>query len=422
MAGSGIARAVLPNGLTVLAVESRSLPVFAAVLAVDAGSRYDPDGKWGLSSVTSSLLLEGSEALPEDVMARRLDSLGASLDVNCAYETSSLTLVGLSENLPEVLGIAAEAVSRPSFEARSFEDVRRRELTAILEDDDDPYCVCRREFFGLVFGGHPRGRPVEGRPETLGSLSASDSRTCHAALYGPRRAVLGLSGDFDAGAALDAVAEAFRDWTGGGSEPARDQVPVPETGSRSRFVQMDREQAHVSLGSLGIPRTDPGFYAVSVMDVILGDSPGLASRLATRLREVEGLAYIVESDTVSTAGRDPGAFWAYTAVSPERTRAAVQAILDEMRRFRGDPPTEDELAAAVAYLRGRHALDRETNESRAARLTGIERYGLGLDYEERYPSLVGAVTRADVLAAAQRIVNPDRYSLVVVGPSVSRIP
>ncbi len=422
MAGPGIARAVLPNGLTVLAVESRSLPVFAAVLAVEAGSRYDPDGKWGLSSVTSSLLLEGSEALPEDVMARRLDSLGASLEVTCAYETSSLTLVGLSENLPEVLGIAADAVSRPSFEARAFEDVRRRELTAILEDDDDPYCVCRREFFGLVFDGHPRGRPVEGRPETLGALSASDPRACHAALYGPRRAVLGLSGDFDSRRAIDAAAEAFGEWSGGESEPACVRIPVPENRSRSRFVQMEREQAHVSLGSLGIPRTDPGFYAVSVMDVILGDSPGLASRLATRLREVEGLAYIVESDTVSTAGRDPGAFWAYTAVSPERTRAAVQAILDEMRRFRGDPPTEDELAAAVAYLRGRHTLDRETNESRAARLTGIERYGLGLDYEVRYPSLVGAVTRADVLAAARRIVDPDSYSLVVVGPSVSRVP
>jgi len=91
-------------------VESRSLPVFAAVLAVEAGSRYDPDGKWGLSSVTSSLLLEGSEALPEDVMARRLDSLGASLEVTCAYETSSLTLVGLSENLPEVLGSGVETM------------------------------------------------------------------------------------------------------------------------------------------------------------------------------------------------------------------------------------------------------------------------------------------------------------------------
>jgi zinc protease len=422
VAASGIARAVLPNGLTVLAVESKSLPVFAAVLAVEAGSRYDPDGKWGLSSITSSLLLEGSETLAEDAMSLRLDALGASLEASCAYETSSLTLVGLSENLREVLGIVAGAVSRPRLDARAFEDVRRRELTAIVEDDDDPYCVCRREFFGLVFGAHPRGRPVEGRPETLLALSESDPGACHAALYGPPRAVLGLSGDFDARAALDAAAESFGGWSGGSADAARGEAPARQTEPRTRFVQMDREQAHVSLGSLGIPRTDPSFYAVSAMDVILGDSPGLASRLATRLREVEGLAYIVESDTVSTAGRDPGAFWAYTAVSPERTKAAVQAILDEMRRFRGAPPTEDELAAAIAYLRGRHALDRETNESRAARLVGIERYALGLDYEERYPSFVGAVTREDVLAAAERIVDPDHYSLAVVGPSVSRIP
>jgi zinc protease len=412
---------VLPNGLTVLAVESRSLPVFAAVLSAEAGSLHDPGGKWGLSSITSSLLLEGSETLAEDAMALRLDALGASLEASCAYETSSLTLVGLSENLREVLGIVAGAVHRPRFDAGAFEDVRRRELTAIVEDDDDPYCVCRREFFGLVFGAHPRGRPVEGRPETLQALLASDPRAHHAALYGPRRAVLGLSGDLDPRGAIDAVAESFAGWSGGSADALSGCDPVRQTAPRTRFVQMDREQAHVSLGSLGISRTDPGFYAVSVMDVILGDSPGLASRLATRLREVEGLAYIVESDTVSTAGRDPGAFWAYTAVSPERTRAAVQAILGEMRRLRGEAPTEDELAAAIAYLRGRHALDRETNESRAARLVGIERYGLGLDYEERYPSLVSAVTRGDVLAAAERIIAPENYSLVVVGPPSSRV-
>jgi zinc protease len=404
----------------VLAVESRSLPLFAAALVVEAGSRRDPDGRWGLGTITTSLLLEGSEDLDGDEMAGRLDVLGASLDASSSYETSSLTAVGLSENLREVLGIVAGAAARPRFDARAFDEVVRRELTAIAEDDDDPYCVCRREFFRLVFGDHPRGRPVEGRPETLRLLTVDHAREHHRALFSPRGAVLGISGDFDAEAALDAAAGAFGPWDGrAGAATAFERIER-QTERRTRFVRMDREQAHVSLGSLGIARSHPLYHAVSALDVVLGDSPGLASRLATRLREVEGLAYMVESDTVSTAGREPGVFWAYTAVSPERTRDAVAGILDEMRRVRLGPPSEDELASAVAYLRGRHALDRETNEARAARLVGIERHGLGEDYEERYPSLVGSLTRSDLLAAAEAVVDPERYSLVVVGPSRSR--
>ncbi|MBM3307442.1 MAG: insulinase family protein [Candidatus Eisenbacteria bacterium] len=422
MAASRIARAALPNGLTALAVESRSIPIFAAVLAVEAGSCRDPEGKWGLASLTSSLLLEGSEDLAGDAMAVRLDALGASLEASCAHETTTLSAVGLSEHLRDVLDVMAGAAARPTLDRRMFEDVRRRELTAVVEDDDDPYCVCRREFFASVYGDHPRARPIEGRPATLRDLSVADARAFHGAWFAPGRAVLGLSGDFDAGAALDAAAEAFGGWTGDGRIETCDGPRPRRLKPARRFVRMDREQAHLSLGSLGIARDDPDFHAVAVMDVILGDSPGLASRLATRLREVEGLAYIIESDTVSTAGRDPGVFWAYTAVSPERARGAVDAIVDEMRRIRSSPPSEDEVAAAVAYLRGRHALDRETNESRASRLVGIERYGLGLDYEDAYPTLVGAVTRSQVFDAARRVVDPGDYSLVVVGPRRSRVP
>jgi len=420
MAHARIEKTVLDSGLTVLAVESRSVPVFAAVLALDAGSRFDPAGRPGLACLTASLLSEGTASLSGDAMAQRLDALGASLDASCAYETASLTAVGLAAHMREILGIVADAVSSPRIDPTAFEDVRRRQLTGISEDDDDPYCVCRREFFGLVFEGHPRGLPLEGRPESVRGLTDADARAFHTLRYGPRGAVLGLSGDFDAREAVDAAGSAFASWT----REVRDAVAPPpirrRTGVRTRAVEMDREQTHVSLGSLGLSRTDPDYYAVSVLDVVLGDSPGLASRLAARLRETEGLAYIVESDTVSTAGRDPGAFWAYTATSPERTPRAVRCILEEMRRIRSEPPSQEEVSAAIAYLSGRHALDRETCEARAARLVGIERFGLGLDYEERYPSIVGSVTREAVHAAAQRVVDPDNYSLVVVGRSASR--
>jgi zinc protease len=184
---------------------------------------------------------------------------------------------------------------------------------------------------------------------------------------------------------------------------------------------VERRQIHLSIGNVGIARRDPDYYAVSVLDVILGDSAGFGSRLATRLREVEGLAYVVESDASGTAGRDPGIFWAYTATSPENVGAALDGILAELEAVRSSPPSPDEVSSAIAYLRGRQQLERETNEARAARLIAIERFGLGLAYEEAYPAIVGAVSPDHVLRAARRVIDLDRYSLVAVGPHVSAL-
>jgi zinc protease len=172
----------------------------------------------------------------------------------------------------------------------------------------------------------------------------------------------------------------------------------------------------VAIGSAGITRSDPAYYAVVLMDAILGDGAGFASRLASRLREDAGLAYVVESDASSTPGLDPGVFWVYTATSPSRVGGALDALHDELGRMRREPPTDEELSTAKAYVRGRDLVGFETNEALAARLVCIERYELGDDYGDRYPALVDAVSRDDVLEAARRVIDLERSATVLAGP------
>jgi zinc protease len=195
-------------------------------------------------------------------------------------------------------------------------------------------------------------------------------------------------------------------------------APPPPVGARlRRVIRRDRRQTHVIIGGVGIARDDPSYQAVSVMDVVLGDSAGFGSRLGRRIREAEGLAYVIESDTASTAGLDPGVLWVYTATSPDRAERAVSVVEEELERLRFEAPGPEELERAKAYLLGSRLIESESGEERAARLIRCERYGLGIDYYERDARTLSAVTGDDVLQACVLLFDPDRRSTVVVGPS-----
>ncbi len=409
-------RAVLSNGLTVLALMGPGRGTFTAALALDAGSRHDPARKSGLAALTGSMLLEGNERAGPAAFAARLDSMGASLEVVTGYEMTTLILTALAESRSAALDALCDAVRAPLFDPERLAWASDRQLTEVREDDEDPYAVCRREFFAAVFGSHPRGRPILGRPGTVAGLTREDVVGYHAGHIAPSRSILALVGDADPTEFVEAAARSFEEWSAASPPPEGAPEPIPGPRSVRRWVEMARAQTHLAVGGPGIARTDGQYYAAGVMDVIFGDSAGFGSRLAARLREEEGLAYVVESDTCCTAGEEPGAFWVYTATSPGSVEAALASVLDEMERLRASPPSPEEMSRAVSYLLGRHRMALETNDSRAVRLVRIERFGLGLDYDLRYPSLIRSVRAADVLEVARRIVNPDACAVVTVGP------
>jgi zinc protease len=413
-----VRRRTLDSGLRLAVAEAPGAPTFAAILSIDAGSRYDEEDKAGLAALTSGLLVErpGEEGAALDL---RIDSLGLSLDADAGYETSALVLTGLADHCAESLGLLRELAASPRLAAGTVEDAVDRQLTEIAEEEDDPYCVCRSALFEEVFGGHARGRPVVGYEPTVRALGLDDVAAFHATRYRPGHSVLAVVGGLDSERTLDAATRAFEAWAGRPVDDRDRPPPSPAPRPRSRFVAMERAQVHVALGNLGITRSDPTYHAVLVMDAILGDGAGFGSRLASRVREVAGLAYLVESDAASTAGIDPGVFWVYTATSPSTVDGALEAVRDELARIRREPPSAVELSSAKAYVRGREILGLETNEAKAGRLVRIERYGLGHDYGERFASLIGSVSADDILAAARRVIDPDRSVTVLVGPSAA---
>lgn len=412
---AAVSRRTLPNGLRVVVAEAGAVPAFTAILSVEAGSRYEDEDRAGVAALTNALLLERPGAAGRELDVR-VDSLGLCLDAIAGYETSALFATGLSSRCSEALSLMCELVLFPQLDTSDVEDAVQRQLTEIAEEEDDPYSVCRRALFEEVFAGHPRRRPIVGHSASVSALAPDHVAAFHRARYRPGHAVLSVAGDIEADRVVDDASRAFAPWIGSGIERTKLLPPAPLPGARTRRIEMHRAQVHVGLGSLGIRRNDPAYHAVLVMDAILGDGAGFGSRLASRLREAEGLAYVVESDAASTSGLDPGAFWIYTATSPRGVEGVLTGIRDELRRIRSEPPSDEELASAKAYILGRRLRALETTEVRAAGHLHVERYGLGDDYTERFPALIDAVGGEDVLSAARRVIDLDHSATILVGP------
>jgi zinc protease len=411
----GIARRVLGSGLVLLVSEQRKEPLFTAMLSIEAGSRYERKELAGVAALTASALVEGTAGRSAGQIAEAIDGIGATLDVVPSYETVTLSITGLSRYMADALEILHEIVSEPLFNPVDIEDSRRALLSEIAEDVDDPYHVAQRELSARVFAGHPRSRPTNGTRESVARLSRDEMADHFARRYTPGNSVLSIAGHVDSERALALAERCFEHWKGDKSEQTEPAPPDLSAASRSD-IRMRREQVHIVLGHLGVARAAPDFYALRVLDVILGDGAGFTSRLAIRLRESKGLSYVIESDITGSAGLDPGLFWVYTATLPSQAEQAIECIRSELERARSEEPTEQEQQSSIAYLLGQRLADRETTEGICARAISIERYSLGLDYDARYPDIIGSVTSEQVLKAARRVLHPDLLSVVLVGP------
>src|SRR5262249_47019038 len=213
------------------------------------------------------------------------------------------------------------------------------------------------------------------------------------------------------------VAELFGRWTNPVSwSPDDISKPVLQTRPIEKHVNAVKEQVNIFIGHLGIERANPDFYALQVMDIILGSSPGFTSRIPRILRDEQGLAYSTFANITSSAGIDPGRFIAYIGTAPENLGRAIGGIRSEISRIVEEPVSIEELETAKAYLTGSFVFKFQKNSQVAEFMVEAELYGLGFDYPERYPEIIRAITIEDVTRATRKYIHPDRLTTVVVGP------
>jgi zinc protease len=405
-------REKLPNNLVWLFSQQSALPLVTLELTIKAGLLQEPKGKEGLANLTAALLTNGTKTRTSAKIAEEIDFMGARLAAAGGDDFATMSLTVLKKDLGPALELFKDILLNPNFPAAEVQRKVNQFKAALASQEDEPMVVASRAFIKDLYGAFPYGHQVMGTVPGLSAITRQDLVDFHRTYYRPNNAVLSLVGDLTSEEARRWVTQTFGAWPEA-SIPAPKLPAIPPLEKRQEII-IDRDitQANILLGNLGIDRKNPDFYALQVMNYILGGG-GFASRLMDDIRENRGLAYSVSSSF--SPGLAPGPFVVSLETKNASAGEAINQVLEQIRRIRTQPVTPEELKDAKSFLIGSFARKMDSIAKRAGLMGYVEVYGLGLDYPWRYPDLIEHLTPADIQKVAEKYLHPEKYLLVIVG-------
>ncbi|HUE75700.1 MAG TPA: pitrilysin family protein [Chloroflexota bacterium] len=412
-----IKRHVTSDETVILGWEHRTTPAVVIRAMLKAGAMFDPPEKLGLGRFTGAMLQRGTEKWSFEKLTDLTDSLGLSISVDVGRHATEVLVRCLTEDLQLGVDLLAEVLRRPTFPADEMEKVRGEVLTHLREADNDTRSVAERVFRELAYpADHPYSRRVMGDEDTIRALEPADLVAFHRQYYRPDTLIVAVAGDIEFADVVHRIGDSLSGWIRTGVAPSIEVADVsgPGTIERRETHLPGKTQSDIVLGLPALRRRHPDYYALEMANMVLGRL-GLMGRLGDNVRDRRGLAYYAYSDL--DAGIGPGPWAARAGVSPANVGQAIEAILDEIKRMRENLVEESELADAQSYLTGVLPLALETSDGVARTMLSIEMYELGLDYIDRYPGIIRSLTREQVLEAAQRYFDAERYALSIAGPA-----
>jgi zinc protease len=413
-AGLAPTRTTLDNGVVVLAKETRTTPAVTINLAVRAGSICDSADAPGATHLLSRVIDRGTTTRSADEISEELDNRGIALTIGVTRHVFAIVCTCLAEDFDAVFALLGDMLMSPTVPESELATRKREVITGIRQDEDNPAVRASETLMALLYPDHPYGRRTKGTVEIVEALTRARLVRLHAERFAPSALTAVVVGDVAVSRAADAAARVFGAW--------RDAPPVPieiahvaEATTRRRVVipMMNKAQADIAYGFTAIARADPAYDAFWLMNNALGQY-AIGGRLGDSIRERQGMAYYVSSSLDANVVEGPLVVRA--GVSPENVDRAIASIDEELVRLTRGGLTEKEFAESRQYLIGSMPRRLETNSDITQFLQTLEFFGLGLDYDVRLPALLGAVTLDETLAAARRILDPERATVVIAGP------
>ena len=403
-------RSVLGNGMILLTSEQRALPMVSIELLIDAGSRHDMPKQEGLANLTARLLTYGTQRRTALQISETLDFIGAGLSAGCGEDLATVSMTVLKKDLATGLELLADVLTLSTFPQEEIDRQKQSIIASIKAREENPGDIAQRRFAAALYPQSPYGRPVEGSEASVKGLEQQSLRAFYERYYRPNRTILSVVGDISHQEIARALNEAFRSWPKG--EPATAPVAPSKVGTGETLrVNKELTQANIILGHEGVGRENPDYYAIQVMNYILGGG-GFSSRTLDSIRNERGLAYSVYS--YFSAEKGHGTFELVMQTKNETALEAIRIAKAEIRRMREELVTEQELSDAKDYLTGSFPLRFDTNRKVANFLAQVEYFQLGLDYPERYADFIKKVTREDVQHVAQKYLKPETLITVIV--------
>ena len=402
----------LKNGMTLLLMEQKEVPIINFHFIVRAGSVADPAGKEGVAALTAVLLRKGTKTRSADQIAADLDFVGGELSVSAGYDFSSGAAEFVKKDVNTGVDLLADMLLNATFPPDEVTKLLKQRIDGLKAAKDQAQTVIGTYFARYLYGNHPYGRPVGGDERSLAAITRDDVAKFYQSVYTPANLILAVAGDFNAVEMEKILTDRFGAVPARGNAPAAAPETGPVTGKRLLLVDKpDSTQTFFMIGNAGIARSNADRVQINVINTLFGGR--FTSMLNSELRIQTGLTYGARSSFEER--RVPGPFAISTYTRNEKTEEAIDRALNILKRLHEKGITEEELKSAKAYIKGVFPTSLETSDQLAARIAQLEFYGLDESDVNGMYAKVDAMTLAD----AQRIIKQyfplDNLVFVLVG-------
>ncbi|MDQ2667858.1 MAG: insulinase family protein [Gemmatimonadota bacterium] len=411
-------KTTLSNGATLIVVQKHDLPLVAVNLDfVGGAANYEPADKTGVAGFTGAMLSEGTKTKTADQLSDAQRLLGTSIFASIGQEDGTLRFTSLKDKFEPALALLADVLLNSTFPDSGLERIRARTLVALTQQKDQPAAIAANVFAKVTYGGeHPYGRVIN--ETSVKAITRNDVVNFAQAYFKPGRAVITVSGDVNPTKAKAAVEKALAAWPKGGARPSFDYGTLPVATSRTIYL-VDKPKAAQSIFVLGTPgpsRSTPDYYALSLMNRLLGGT--IQSRLSHDIREVKGFSYGVRSSFAY--GHGPGAFTAGGAIVSAKSDSALMAFMTHFNDVRGAQPfTTDEVVEGKEGLIQSLPSRFTSVNNVAAAISAIYTQDLPESFYRDYAKKIDAVTKDDLTRVAKKYIDVDHMNLVIVGDRAS---
>jgi zinc protease len=402
----------LPNGLKLMIVEHHELPLADFLLVVGSGGTVDPAGKPGVANLTAGMLTEGTVSRSSLEIADQVAYLGIGLGTNSNWDASTVSLHTPVAQMDSALRLFADVVLRPSFPTNEFERIRKNRLTDLIQLKDRPTAIANQAYTSILYGtSHPYGQALIGNEASISSIATADLVSYYKTHFFPNNSTLIIVGDVNPAQIERKIASIFGDWQRG-NIPSYQLANGPKVSGTTVYLidKPGAAQSSFRIGGIGVPRSTKDYFALSVMNTVLGGS--FTSRLNQNLRETHGYTYGARSSF--DMRKSAGPFTASAEIVAAKSDSGLIEFMKELNAIRDTVPAA-ELLKTRRYLQLGLPADFETTQQIATALVPVALYNLPLDYYNNYVQNIEAVTQADVQRVAREYIDPRSLAIVIVG-------
>ena len=403
---------VLKNGLTVLLMEKRGVPLIDIVALVKTGAAADPPGEAGLASVTAALLRKGTKTRTAEQFAADFDFIGGSFDADASADFTNITAEFMTKDVDRGLELFSDALLRPTFPQDETAKTLAQSLDGVKAAKDEPRSVLSLYFDGYLYGTRPYGRPSEGDEVSLKRIQRDMIAKFYEANYAPGNTILGVAGEFNAAEMRKIIEETLGAWAARAVPSVSIPAAPPEKGKRLLLIDKpDATQTYFAIGNIGTAANDPDRFAIRVVNAIFGGR--FTSELNEALRVESGYTY--GAGSYFDSHRSPGPFEILSFTKNDTTIPAIDLALQVLEKLHKNGVSEEQLASVKSYIKGQYPPSIETSRQLARRIVLDEFYGLGDDEVNQLEARVDAVTPAIATQIIERHFPLDNLVFVLIG-------